>query len=55
MPGSMGNTFDKDILKSPLTVGAPRGEVGPDVHNNPVAKPADPLKLVPENSRKAKK
>jgi hypothetical protein len=53
MPNGMGNTFDSDMLKSPLTVGAPRKEPGPDVHNNPVAMPDDPLKFIPGNSRKA--
>jgi hypothetical protein len=55
MPGKLGNTFDKDIMKSPLTVGRPHGEKGPDVGNTPVAKPADPLKLIPGNSRTAGK
>lgn len=50
----MGQTFDSEILKSPLTVGRPKNEPGPDVHNNPVAKPNDPLKLIPGNSMKAK-
>jgi hypothetical protein len=49
----MGRTFDDDMLKSPITVGRPRNEPGPEVHNNPVAKPDDPLRLIPENSRKA--
>lgn len=53
MPERMGNTFDSEMLKSPLTVGAPKNEPGPDVHNNPVAAPDDPLKFVPGNSRKA--
>jgi hypothetical protein len=53
MPGSMGNTFDSTMLKSPLTVGAPRNEPGPDVNNNPVAQPTDPMKFIPGNSRKA--
>jgi len=55
MPGKLGNTFDRDILKSPLTVGRPKGEKGPDVENTPVARPADPLKLIPGNSRTAGK
>jgi hypothetical protein len=49
----MGNTFDSTMLKSPLTVGAPRNEPGPDVNNNPVAQPTDPMKFIPGNSRKA--
>jgi hypothetical protein len=48
----MGRTFDDEMLKSPITVGRPRNEPGPEVHNNPVAKPDDPLRLIPENSRK---
>jgi hypothetical protein len=55
MPERLGTNFDTEILKSPLTVGRPKGELGPDVHNSPVMKPADPLKLVPENSRRAGK
>jgi len=55
MPGSMGNTFDSKILKSPLTVGRPKGEPGPEVNNSPVMAPEDPLKFIPGNSRKAKK
>ena len=51
MPEKMGNTFDDRVLKSPLTVGRPANAMGPDVNNNPVAAPADPLKLVPGNSR----
>jgi hypothetical protein len=54
MPGSMGKAFDEEILKSPLTVGRPKNEPGPEVFNNPVAKPDDPLKLLPSNSKKAK-
>jgi hypothetical protein len=54
MPKDMGNTFDSEILKSPLTVGRPRNEPGADVFNNPVAKPDDPLKFIPGNSKKAK-
>jgi hypothetical protein len=50
--GKMGNTFDEEMLKSPLTVGRPRNEPGPEEHNIPVAKPDDPLRLIPENSRK---
>jgi hypothetical protein len=47
MPNKFGNTLDKDILKSPLTVGAPKGEKGPGVHNPPVLKPGDPLGFIP--------
>lgn len=54
MPGSMGNNFDQDMLKSPLTVGRPKNDPGPQVNNNPVAKPDDPLKFLPSNSKKAK-
>jgi hypothetical protein len=52
--GSMGNTFDDSILKSPLTVGRPKNEPGPEVLNNPVAKPGDPLGFIPGNSSKAR-
>jgi hypothetical protein len=48
-------SFDEKILKSPLTVGRPMNEPGPDVRNNPVAMPSDPLKLIPGNSAKAGK
>jgi hypothetical protein len=51
MPEKLGKTFDDKILKSPLTVGRPRKEPGPDVNNPPVIAPADPLKLIPGNSR----
>ena len=54
MPGAFGKNFDDEILKSPLTVGRPRNEPGPEVNNNPVAKPEDPLKFIPGNSRKAR-
>lgn len=53
MPERMGKTFDDKMLKSPLTVGRPGAEPGPDVHNNPVAMPDDPLRIIPGNSRKA--
>jgi len=53
MPEKLGNTFDSKILKSPLTVGRPGQEPGPDVRNNPVAQPMDPLKFIPGNSKKA--
>lgn len=55
MPEKFGNTFDQGLLKSPLTVGRPGKEPGPEVRNNPVAMPNDPLKLVPGNSAKAAK
>jgi len=55
MPEKFGNNFDDRILKSPLTVGRPTNEPGPDVRNNPVAAPADPLKLIPGNSVTASK
>jgi len=51
MPEKFGNNFDDRVLKSPLTVGRPTNEPGPDVMNNPVAAPADPLKLIPGNAR----
>jgi hypothetical protein len=53
MPEKMGKSFDDKILKSPLTVGRPKNEPGPEVHNNPVAAPSDPLKFIPGNSKKA--
>jgi len=53
MVDKMGDTFDSDMLKSPLTVGRPGREPGPQVNNNPVAMPDDPLKYVPGNSRRA--
>ena len=52
--GSMGDTFDDKILKSPLTVGRPRNEPGPAVYNSPVMAPDDPLKYIPGNSKKAR-
>lgn len=55
MPEKFGNTFDDRILKSPLTVGAPKGEPGPDVRNNPVMQPADPLKYIPSGGKEGKK
>lgn len=48
----MGPNFDTEMLKSPLTVGRPGREPGPEVHNIPVAQPDDPLHLTPANSRK---
>jgi hypothetical protein len=50
----MGESFDDKILKSPLTVGRPKNEPGPAVNNSPVFDPADPLKLIPGNSKKAR-
>ena len=44
----MGVNFDESVLKSPLTVGRTGNEPGPDVNNIPVAKPKDPLGLLPE-------
>lgn len=55
MPEKMGKAFDDEILKSPLTVGRPGKEPGPDVHNNPVAMASDPLKFLPSNSKTASK
>jgi len=49
---SMGDTFNSEILKSPLTVGRTGNEPGPDVNNNPVAQPKDPLGLIPEGGGK---
>jgi hypothetical protein len=49
----MGNTFNSEILKSPLTVGRTGNEPGPDVNNNPIAQPKDPLGLIPEGGPKA--
>jgi hypothetical protein len=43
----MGNTFNTEILKSPLTVGRTGNEPGPDVNNNPVVDVKDPLGLIP--------
>jgi hypothetical protein len=51
--GRMGTSFDEEMLKSPLTVGRPRNEPGPEVHNSPVLRPEDPLRLIPENARRA--
>ncbi len=47
MPGKLGKNFDTEILKSPLTVGRPKGEKGPEINNTPVFRPADPLKFIP--------
>jgi hypothetical protein len=49
---AMGDTFNSTILKSPLTVGRIGNEPGPDVNNNPVAMPKDPLGLIPEGGPK---
>jgi hypothetical protein len=48
----MGNTFNSEILKSPLTVGRVGNEPGPDVYNNPVVDVKDPLGLIPEGGDK---
>ena len=53
MVDKMGKSFDEDMLKSPLTVGRPRNEPGPETNNNPVAEAADPLGFLPSNSRRA--
>jgi hypothetical protein len=47
-----GVNFNTEILKSPLTVGRTGNEPGPDVNNNPVAQPKDPLGLIPEGGDK---
>jgi len=52
-PERMGKSFDDSMLKSPLTVGRPKNEPGPETNNVPVAKPEDPLKFIPMNSRKS--
>jgi len=49
----MGNTFNSEILKSPLTCGRTGNEPGPDVYNNPIAHPRDPLGLIPEGGPNA--
>lgn len=54
-PEKLGVNFDSSILKSPLTVGRPGNEPGPEVRNSPVMTPTDPLKLVPGNSATARK
>lgn len=54
LAGKMGNTFDDKLLKSPLTVGRVGKEPGPDVNNNPVAKPNDPLGFCPTNGKRGK-
>ena len=50
---AMGNTFNSEILKSPLTVGRIGNEPGPDINNNPIARPRDPLGLIPEGGDRA--
>jgi len=54
MPEKMGKAFDDKLLKTPLTVGRPKGEKGPDVHNTPVAHPGDPLGFIPGGGKKGK-
>ena len=54
-PDRMGKNFDESIFKSPLTVGRPGREPGPDVHNVPIAQPEDPLRLIPGNSKQGTK
>ena len=49
---AMGNTFNSEILKSPLTVGRVGNEPGPDVNNSPVVNIKDPLGLIPEGGDK---
>lgn len=49
---AMGNTFNSEILKSPLTVGRVGNEPGPDVNNSPVCNIKDPLGLIPEGGDK---
>jgi hypothetical protein len=53
MAEKFGNNFDSRVLKSPLTVGRPGNEPGPDVRNNPIAMPKDPLNLIPGDELKA--
>ena len=48
----MGNTFDEKVWKRPLTVGRTGNEPGPDVHNNPIAPPQDPLGVIPDGGPK---
>jgi hypothetical protein len=54
MAEKFGNTFDEKILKSPLTVGRTGQERGPEVRNNPIAMPKDPLNFIPGDSSKAR-
>jgi len=51
MAGKFGKGFDDEMLKSPLTVGRPGREPGPETNNIPVAQPTDPMKFIPGNSR----
>lgn len=51
MAKKMGKSFDSEILKSPLTVGRPKKEPGPDANNNPVAQPGDPLGFIPKGGK----
>jgi hypothetical protein len=56
MPEKLGKNFDDKMLKSPLTVGRPnKNEPGPELHNNPVAMPRDPMGFLPGNASTAKK
>jgi len=50
--GEMGNSYNDEILKSPLNVGRVGNEPGPYVHNNPVVDVKDPLGLIPEGGDK---
>jgi hypothetical protein len=52
MPVKFGTNFDDEMLKSPLTVGRPGKEPGPQVNNSPIARPSDPLKFIPGNAKK---
>jgi hypothetical protein len=52
MPEKFGKNFDDEMLKSPLTVGRPGKEPGPEINNSPIARPADPMKFIPGNSKK---
>lgn len=54
MPEKLGKNFDDKLLKSPLTVGRPKGEKGADVANTPVAHPNDPLGFIPGGGKRGK-
>lgn len=54
MPEKMGKSFDDKLIKTPLTVGRPKGDKMPDVHNSPVAHPGDPLHFIPGGGKKGK-
>lgn len=54
MAEKMGNTYNSSVMKTPLTVGKPKGEKGPDVNNNPVMKPEDPLGFIPSGGDRGK-